>query len=109
MLGLLREKWEKDHGDRQRDQRRHASRHTLEPGQADRTETTAAAEARLGYSDAVAARGAHAGPGALQSRDRQQAAWLRRSEPQGRGRRTTWPCRRPRDRSAEQDGSAGQV
>ena len=42
-----------------------ASTQTLEQGQADRTEATAATEARLGHSDAVAARRAHAGPGAL--------------------------------------------
>jgi hypothetical protein len=54
-------KWEKDHGDHRRGQRRYAPTQTLEQGQADRTETTAAAEARLGHSDAIAARRTHAG------------------------------------------------
>jgi hypothetical protein len=68
-----------------------------------------ATQTRLGHSDALTACRAHAGPGALQSSDRQQAARLRRGEPQGSRRRATWLCDRPCDRSAKQDRCSGQV
>jgi hypothetical protein len=53
-------KREKDHGDRRRDQRHHRRVQTVEQGQAGRTQTSAAAETRLGHSAPLADRKTHA-------------------------------------------------
>src|SRR5450759_5337527 len=82
---------------------------TLEQGETDRRQATAAAEACLGDPGQAPDRATNPRSGVVQSGHRQQIARLRCRRSQGRGRCSEWLLRRPGDRAPEKDRAASPV
>jgi integrase len=75
----------------------------MEHGQAGRSEAAAPTEARLVDPNPASGRGKNTRLGDVQLGDRQQAARLRRGQPEGRGRHSARTSGRPRDSAPEED------